>query len=76
MILPTPEFDPMFAEDGVPFRDKMIRYIQREFADLLGADVCLLDTEEGLETLSRIVRTKRATKAFTKCPPRTSREAA
>ena len=31
MIIPTPEYDPMFADDGVPFRDKMIDYIKREF---------------------------------------------
>jgi len=35
MIIPTPEFDPMFADDGVPFRTKMIQYIEREFSDLL-----------------------------------------
>ncbi|WP_437227077.1 hypothetical protein SH661x_000163 [Planctomicrobium sp. SH661] len=35
MIIPTPEFDPFFAQDGVPFREKMNAYIQREFADLL-----------------------------------------
>ena len=36
MIIPTPEFDPLFARDGVPFREKMNAYIAREFADLLG----------------------------------------
>ncbi len=36
MIIPTPEFDPLFAQDGVPFREKMNAYIAREFADLLG----------------------------------------
>lgn len=35
MIIPTPQYDPMYADDGVPFRTKMIRYIEREFADLL-----------------------------------------
>lgn len=31
MILPTPEYDPLFAPldvDGVPFREKMIRWIE------------------------------------------------
>ncbi len=54
MIIPTPEFDPMFAEDGIPFRDKMIGYIRREFSDLLGADARLLDAPGGLEALSRL----------------------
>lgn len=36
MIIPTPDFDPLFAEDGIPFRIKMLAYIRREFADLLG----------------------------------------
>lgn len=35
MIIPTAEFDPLFADDGIPFRTKMHQYIQREFADLL-----------------------------------------
>ncbi len=35
MIIPTPEFNPMFAHDGIAFRDKMIAYIQQEFADLI-----------------------------------------
>ena len=29
VIIPTPEFAPMFAEDGIPFRAKMIEYIER-----------------------------------------------
>ena len=37
MIIPTAEFDPLFAQDGTPFRDKMLAYIRREFADLLGS---------------------------------------
>jgi hypothetical protein len=52
MIIPTPEHDPMFAEDGVPFRTKMIQYIQREFSDLLGPHMRLLETESGLDSLS------------------------
>ena len=35
MIIPTPEYDPLFAADGVPFRDRMLAYIEREFADLI-----------------------------------------
>ncbi|GEM_PF-1772667 len=35
MIIPTADFNPMFAEDGVPFREKMLAYIQQEFSDLL-----------------------------------------
>lgn len=36
MIIPTAEFDPLFARDGKPFQEKMWDYIRREFADLLG----------------------------------------
>lgn len=34
VIIPTPEFDPFFAQDHVSFRRKMLTYIQHEFADL------------------------------------------
>jgi hypothetical protein len=42
MIIPTPEFDPFFADDGTPFQQKMLDLIHREFADLLAADQALL----------------------------------
>ena len=35
MIIPTPDFDPLFAQDGIPFAEKMQVYIHREFGDLL-----------------------------------------
>jgi hypothetical protein len=35
MIVPTPDFDPLFAEDQVPFQVKMWNYILREFHDML-----------------------------------------
>ena len=54
MIIPTPDFDPLFAEDGVPFRTKMIQYIKREFTDLLGPHMGLLRSDEGLEPLARL----------------------
>ena len=54
MIIPTPEFDPLFAEDGVPFRTKMIQYINREFADLLATPIDLLHKDEGPEILAGI----------------------
>lgn len=37
MIIPTADFNPMFAEDGTPFREKMLAYIQQEFGDLLAS---------------------------------------
>jgi hypothetical protein len=37
MIIPTADFDPLFANDGIPFREKMIEYIIREFGDTLAA---------------------------------------
>jgi hypothetical protein len=55
MIIPTPQFDPMFADDGIPFRTKMLQYMRSEFFDLLGADVTQLDSDEGLERLSRSI---------------------
>ena len=56
MIIPTPEFDPMYADDGISFRAKMIEYIRREFADVLGPRVGLLDHEGGLEILADMYR--------------------
>jgi hypothetical protein len=56
MIIPTAEFDPMFAEDGVPFRAKMIDYIRREFADLLGPRIGLLEAKNGLDLLADLDR--------------------
>ncbi len=55
MIIPTPEYDPLFANDGVPFRTKMLAYIDREFADLLGNRRGLLQSEQGLEILSHLL---------------------
>ena len=52
MIIPTPEFDPLFADDGIPFSRKMCQYIQREFADQLGLGAALLETESGLEIVA------------------------
>ena len=54
MIIPTPEFDALFAEDGISFRTKMIEYIKREFADVLGPRIGLLRSDEGLETLAEM----------------------
>ncbi|SFJ33824.1 hypothetical protein [Planctomicrobium piriforme] len=39
MIIPTPEFDPFFADDGIPFQQRMLAYIHREFGDLLGREL-------------------------------------
>ena len=55
MIIPTPEYDPLFANDGVPFRTKMLAYIDREFADLLGNRRGLPQSDQGLDALSRLV---------------------
>lgn len=51
MIIPTPEYDSLFADDGVPFRAKMIEYIKREFGDMLGPRIGLLRSDAGLEVL-------------------------
>lgn len=53
MILPTPEFDPMFADDGVPFRTKMLAYIEQEFANILGDRRRLLYGQSGLDWLAQ-----------------------
>jgi len=61
MIIPTPEFDPLFAEDGVPFQIKMTEYIQREFADVLGPRIGLFRVDNALDILSQMpIRTPRA----------------
>ena len=54
MIIPTADFDPMFANDGIPFGLKMRQYIQREFADEPGSLVELAVTEEGLAVVAAI----------------------
>lgn len=48
MIIPTPEFDPLFATDGVPFRTKMIDYIRREFADLMESRAVVIESADQL----------------------------
>ena len=53
MILPTPDFDPLFAADGVPFRAKMLAYIEQEFSDILGDRRRLLRSESGLKWLAQ-----------------------
>ena len=55
MIIPTPEFDAMFADDGISFQSKMFRYIEREFPDLLVPHAGWLESVEGLERLTRIL---------------------
>ena len=55
MILPTPEFDPMFADDGIPFRIKMLGYIEQEFADILGDHRRLLHSNSGFDWLAQQV---------------------
>ena len=53
MILPTPEFDPLFADDGIPFRTKMLGYIEQEFSDILGDRRRLLNSHSGLDWLAQ-----------------------
>ncbi len=53
MILPTPEFDPLFAEDGIPFRTKMLGYIEQEFSDILGDRRRLLNSKASLDWLAQ-----------------------
>jgi hypothetical protein len=59
MIIPTAEYDPMYADDGVPFRAKMIRYIEREFGDLLRGSGRSLPGEGGLEMLAETAASQR-----------------
>ena len=59
MIIPTAEYDPMYADDGVPFRAKMIRYIEREFADILGSRKRLLHTDCGLDAIAQFAAAPR-----------------
>jgi hypothetical protein len=60
MIIPTAEFDPMFADNGIPFRTKMLAYIAQEFADLLGDGRRLLRNEGGLDQLSLEIASARS----------------
>ena len=55
MIIPTPDFDPLFADDGIPFRTKMLGYIEQEFADILGDRRRLLSSDSGLERLAELI---------------------
>jgi hypothetical protein len=64
MILPTPQHDPLFAEDGTSFRQRMIRYIEREFADVLGGRSGLLCSEEGLEALAALLAEQTQRRSF------------
>ena len=68
MILPTPEFDPLFADDGIPFRTKMLGYIEQEFADILGDRRRLLNSDAGLDWLAQQINRELS--------PRRSHEAA
>lgn len=54
MIIPTAEYDPLFANDGVSFREKMVGYIIREFSDTLGPRVGELQSDAGLDALSAV----------------------
>ena len=58
MILPTPEFDPLFADDGIPFRTKMLGYIEQEFSDILGDRRRLLRSESGLDWLAQQINSE------------------
>ncbi len=53
MIVPTPEYDPLFADDGIPFRTKMLAYIELEFSDILGNRRRFLGSESGLDWLAQ-----------------------
>lgn len=53
MILPTPEFDPLFADDGISFRTKMLGYIEQEFSDILGDRRRILNSNAGLDWLAQ-----------------------
>jgi len=44
--------------EGTTFQQRMADYIRANYAELLGEDVTLLDTPEGLEQLGAILRRK------------------
>ena len=54
MIIPTPDFDQLFAIDGIPFGLKMCQYIQREFADILIPNTVFVESEAGWEVVARL----------------------
>ena len=43
----------MFADDGIPFRTKMLAYVEQEFSDILGNRRRLLSSDSGLDWLVR-----------------------
>ena len=49
----TPSHEWLFRDDGRDFRTKMIEFIRKNFADLLGDDVRLLYAPGGLEILRK-----------------------
>lgn len=63
MIIPTAEFDPMFADDGVPFGIKMRHYIQKEFMRELGPYRALVNSEEGLAVVAAALFPQAASKS-------------
>ena len=42
----------MFADDGIPFRTKMLAYFEQEFSEILGDRRRLLRSESGLDWLA------------------------
>ncbi|MEJ7593932.1 MAG: hypothetical protein WKF77_20530 [Planctomycetaceae bacterium] len=48
----------MFANDGIPFRTKMLARIEHEFSDLLGDRKRLLGRETGLIRLAGQIDTE------------------
>ena len=69
MIIPTAEYDPLFADDGVPFRDKMLNYIEREFGDVLGPRKRLLQSDDGVDALAEFYAKSYAMQSVTLARP-------
>jgi hypothetical protein len=51
MLFPSP-----WTADGADVRGEMIAYIRRHFGDLLGEHAALLDREDGLDEIARLLR--------------------
>lgn len=49
---------PELAPDGTEYRSKVIEYMKRHFADVLGQDIFLLDIPGGLDVLQNLIRRK------------------
>ena len=57
-MMPQNEKHPVFDDMTVPLKDIMVEYIREHFSNLLGKDVNLLDTANGLDIIAMKLQDK------------------